>query len=306
MAHTLNYPVIFQQELDKAMVASAVTGWMEANAGQIKYAGGREVKIPKMVMDGLADYDKANGFTEGDIVLEYETMAMTQDRGRGFTLDAMDVNETNFVANAGMVMGEFQRLHVVPEVDAYRLSKLYTLADTRKRTYTPAVASVLTELNKDIGAVQEMVGSDIPLVVHIAGTIMTTLTNSTELSKKLDVSDFARGDVTTKVKSINGIPLLSTPSSRMKTAFTFYAGKADEEGVDRKKGGFLATATAKDINWIIVARNVPIAVSRTDTVRVFTPEQYQRAHAWHTDYRKYHDLWVTDNKLDGIFCNIGA
>ena len=49
---------------------------------------------------------------------------MTQDRGRSFNLDAMDVNESNFIATAGNVMGEFQRTKVVPEIDAYRISKL--------------------------------------------------------------------------------------------------------------------------------------------------------------------------------------
>lgn len=70
-------------------------------------------------MDGLADYDRQEGYTDGAVNLKYETKTMTQDRGRRFTLDAMDVNESNFVATASSVMGEFQRTHVVPEIDAY-------------------------------------------------------------------------------------------------------------------------------------------------------------------------------------------
>lgn len=49
---------------------------------------------------------------------------MTQDRGRKFTLDAMDTNETNFVVNAAGAMAQFQREYVIPEIDAYRISKL--------------------------------------------------------------------------------------------------------------------------------------------------------------------------------------
>ena len=33
MANTLAYAQIFQQELDKQVVAGATSGWMEANAG---------------------------------------------------------------------------------------------------------------------------------------------------------------------------------------------------------------------------------------------------------------------------------
>ena len=83
--------------------SAAVTGWMGRNARLIKYNGGREVKIPKMTLQGLADYSKTNGYTEGDVTLEFETRSMSKDRGRGFTLDAMDVAENNFIATAGAV-----------------------------------------------------------------------------------------------------------------------------------------------------------------------------------------------------------
>lgn len=120
MSNTFEYVSIFQQELDKAAVATATSGWMELNDKLIKYNGGADVKIPSITMDGLADYDRQEGYTDGAVNLKYETKTMTQDRGRRFTLDAMDVNESNFVATASSVMGEFQRTHVVPEIDAYR------------------------------------------------------------------------------------------------------------------------------------------------------------------------------------------
>jgi len=47
MANVLEYAKIFMQELDKQVVAQATSGWMEANAGLVKYNGGDEVKIPE-------------------------------------------------------------------------------------------------------------------------------------------------------------------------------------------------------------------------------------------------------------------
>ena len=46
--NTLATATLFQNTLDKAAVREAVTGWMDANAGQVKYSGGAEIKIPKM------------------------------------------------------------------------------------------------------------------------------------------------------------------------------------------------------------------------------------------------------------------
>jgi hypothetical protein len=78
--NTLETAALFQQQLDKQMTQEATSGWMEGNAGQVKYTGGKEIKIPKLTMDGLADYDRDNGYVQGAVTQEYETKTMTQDR----------------------------------------------------------------------------------------------------------------------------------------------------------------------------------------------------------------------------------
>lgn len=71
MSNTFEYVSIFQQELDKAAVATATSGWMELNDKLIKYNGGADVKIPSITMDGLADYDRQEGYTDGAVNLKY-------------------------------------------------------------------------------------------------------------------------------------------------------------------------------------------------------------------------------------------
>ena len=44
--NTLATATLFQNTLDKVAIREAVTGWMDANAGQVMYNGGAEVKIP--------------------------------------------------------------------------------------------------------------------------------------------------------------------------------------------------------------------------------------------------------------------
>ena len=51
-------------------------------------------------------------------------------------------------------------------------------------------------------------------------------------------------------------------------------------------------------------RIAPIAVSKQDNMKIFTPQENQAADAWLCEYRRYHDLWVMDNKKAGIFANI--
>lgn len=302
--NTIAYATLFQQALDKQAVAKLTSGWMDANAGQVIYNGGKEVKIPKINMDGLGDYDRSKGFTEGAVTLEYETKAMTMDRGRSFMLDSMDVNESNFVANATNVMGQFQALKVVPEIDSYRYSKIASLAIAATQAAgstvtlatggnTITTANVLELLKADIAAIQDIVGGDVPLVISMSALIASILDQSDKISKQLSVTDFQKGDIATKVQSIDTIPIIKVPSARLKTAFEFYDGKTAGQTV----GGFTGAAGAKNVNWMITPMTAPIAVNKTDKVRIFDPNINQDADAWKMDYRKYHDLWIMDEAL---------
>ena len=49
--NTLEKAALFQKSLDLLAVQELTTGWMDKNAGQVKYSGGKEVKIPKMELD---------------------------------------------------------------------------------------------------------------------------------------------------------------------------------------------------------------------------------------------------------------
>ena len=302
--NTIQTASIIQSELDKAAVEQSTSGWMEVNEKLVKYNGGSEVKIPSLDMDGMADYDRKNGFTEGSVDFKYQTKTMTQDRGRSFSFDENDVNETNFVLTAATVMGEFQRTKVVPEMDAYRYSTIAAACIAKKRAsggYVPEEATVLQKLYYDIAAVQDVVGDTTPLVITIDRMTAAILSMSEKLSKKLDVTDFRQGDATIKIRSLDGMyPLVTVGSERMKTEYLFKDGKTSGQ----ESGGFAPTEGSKSINWIITPKNAPIAVSKTDKMRIFDPETNQRARAWAMDYRKFHDLWITDQKILQCFVNV--
>lgn len=303
--NTLQYSQQFQTVLDAQMLAGATSAFMEANAGQVKYDGGDTVHIPEISMQGLAKYDRDEGFNQGSVTLKFNPYKMTQDRGRTFQLDSMDVNETNFVATAGTVMGEFQRTQVIPEIDSYRYSKIAALATAESKVttgFTPAVATILEKLEAEITEIQDVVGEDKGLIIVMSTKLRTILNNADKFNRYLNVAEFKNGSVNTTVKSFNDIPILGVPSARMKTAYVFNDGKT----ANQQAGGFKADTGAKDINWIIMPQRAPIAVSKTDKVRVFTPELNQKADAWKIDYRKYHDLWIPKNRFAAIRVNTGA
>ena len=111
---------------------------------------------------------------------------------------------------------------------------------------------------------------------------------------------FEQGKAEIKVKEIDGCPIIRVPSARFKTEYTFM------DGAENTEGGFAAAEDAKDINWIVMVTIAPVAISKTDVTRIFDPMTNQNANAWKIDYRKYHDLWIMDNGMDGVLVSVGV
>lgn len=298
MANTIQTASVIQKNLDKAMVQQSVTGWMEENAGQVIYDGGSEIKIPKIAMDGLGDYDRDNGFTKGSLTFEYETRKMSQDRGRSFGFDSQYVNETNYALTAATVMGEFQRTKVTPEVDAYRISSLAKMAmnnELAEYGYTPKKTDVVATFKNAIAKLRDNDFNGI-IMVHCTNDFKNML----EQGMVGTLNPAANtGSVNTQIYDYDGCLLIPTASNKMVSSIDVLDGKTSGQ----TEGGFKKSANAIDMNFIMIAKEVPLAVSKTDKVRIFEPAVNQDADAWKMDYRKFHDLWVMDNKIKGMYAN---
>lgn len=299
--NSLKFAEILQRTLDQQLLAHTTTSWMEANAGQVIYNGGKTVKIASINMSGLKDYDRVNGYPQGSVEMAYQTLTMTQDRGNKFRLDAIDVDETGFLANAAVVAGEFQRTKVAPEIDAYRYSKLFNKIKTANSITTASAAlstaNIIEELSKAINGIYDKVGFQ-PLVITMSYNTLNILENSEKIEKKMSVDTFG-GNINLKVKTFDGIPIIAVPSSLFKSDYTFYKGNEVVSGGDSvspANNGFAASPTANNIDWIITPATAPIAVSKTDFIKIVSPDINQFANAWDINYRKFHDIWLTDEK----------
>lgn len=293
-----------QKKLDQAVIIGATSGWMEANAGQVIYNGGDELKIPTMTTAGLADYDRDNGFVQGGITVKYNTYKMTQDRGRTFQIDRMDVDESGFVATSANLIKVFQTEHVIPEIDAYRYSTIADIAikANQSEAITLTADNALTKIREHIRAVQDIVGDDVPLILTMSTKTRALIEDAPKIGKSINVADFKQGGMNFKVKSLDESVIRIAPSSRLKTKYEILDGTT----TGQEAGGLKAAADAKDINWIITPQRVPIAISKTDKLRVFEPDTNQKADAWKIDFRKYHDLWIKESDKKIIFVCVGA
>lgn len=297
--NTIEYSKVMMKSLDQHAIHLLTSGWMEDNAGQVIYTGGNEVKIPTMGTSGLANYDRDKGFVQGSVSLRYDTYKMTQDRGRAFLLDSMDVDESGFVATSANVIKTFQEEQVIPEIDSYRYATIAAIAKTAnvEEAMNLTADNALSKLREHLRAVADIVGDDVPLVITMSSKTLALIEDSPKIGKSINLAEFKQGSLNFKVKAIDEDPIRVVPSARLKTKYDILDGTTSSQ----EKGGLKPASDAKDINWIITPRTVPIAISKTDKLRVFTPDQYQQADAWKVDYRKYHDLWIKKQKQNQIF-----
>ena len=293
-----NFESTVTGELDKAVAVKPVTGFMADNNLRARFIGGRTVLIPEMSFSGLGKYDRDTGFVKGTVSVTAEPYTLSMDRGRSFQLDREDQDETGIADLAGQVMGEFVRTQVVPEIDAYVLSKLGGYAATAEQTVTGTPATEAYKmLTAAISKVQNEVGYDEELVAFLDSTMWSALQKSSDLSRMMVVNHFKKGSITTEVKSLNGVALLPTPDSRMKTAYTFNDGTT----TGQTAGGFAATDSAKSIGLLVLPKRAASLVKKTEKVRVFDPAHNLNADAWKFDYRLYYDLFIRNSMEKAIY-----
>ncbi len=282
----------YSDELDKVFSQKSAVGFFADNALATKFVGAKTVIIPDIEFEGLANYDREFGFSRGAINVSNASYTMSMDRARSLQIDREDMDETGIANLAGKILGEYVRTKVVPECDAYVLSKLSTIAISRSNTINCDTDKPFEALCKLINEVQAVVGYDEELVAFIDSYMYAALQNSSEISKMITVSDFKQGDVNLKVKTLNGVTLIPVVSERMKTEYVFQNGA---------QGGFAPSSTASETYMLVCPKGAAHLVKKTEKMRIFTPEQNVDADAYKFDYRIYYDVFVKKSGLDSVW-----
>ena len=285
----------FTGELDKVYVQKAVTGFLADNTFAAKFVGAKTVSIPDVDFIGLADYDRDGGFSRGAITVSRTPYELTMDRARSLQIDREDADETGIANLAGQILGEYVRTKVVPETDAYVLSKLYTVAAGKGHTKGYNEDTVAADLLAAINSVQDASGYDEELVAFIDSKMYGALMSTNELTRQITISDFKQGEVNLKVKSLNGVTLIPVPSGRMMSEYVFNAGAGTDAG------GFTANGGAAQVHAIVMPKKAASLVKKTEKMRIWNPDSNIDADAWKFDYRIYYDVFVKKSNLDKIY-----
>ena len=270
--------------LDEVYKASAKTSVLDINGALVQAgANANEIIIPKISMDGLADYSRNSGYVNGDVSLTNETVKFNYDRGRKFTVDAMDNEETAGLA-FGKLSGEFIRTKVVPEMDAVRFASYAGISGIGSASAAlTSGESVLAAINTANTALDE---AEVPAdgrYLFITPTLKNLAENVDTYKSKAMMSKFAS--------------VIDVPQSRFYTVIDLYDGTS----VNEKAGGYVKDTSGKNINFMIIHKDAVIQFSKHTVNKIFTPEENQNSDGYIFCYRAYGLTDAYENKAAGIY-----
>lgn len=287
MANAITLAKIFIPILDKIYKNASLTSVLDGNPELVRQgASYNEMIIPKISMQGLADYSRNGGYVNGDVTLTNETVKCNFDRGRMFQVDSMDNLETVGIA-FGQLAGEFLRTKVVPELDAFRFA---SYAGTTGISKISAGATLSTG-EATIAAIR--VGNSKMDEDEVDPNSRYLFITPTLLGLIQDMD-------TTKSKEVlqNFAGVIKVPQSRFYTAISQYDGSTTGE----EAGGYIKDSTSGcDINFMIVEKSAVIQFEKHVAPKIITPDQNQNADAYKFGYRNVGIADVYDNKVAGIY-----
>ena len=284
MPNSIALSKVYTNLLDEVYQQSSLTAVLESDATLSRQgANANEIVIPKLSMDGLGDYNRNSGYTNGDVDLTWETVQFNYERGRMFQVDNMDNEETQNIA-FGRLAGEFIRTKVVPELDAFRFSTYASATGVGLATGT--LATGVDVINALRTATSSMDEAEVPMEdrhLFITPTLLGLVEDLDTTKSKEVLSRFAS--------------ITKVPQTRFYSAIELLDGKS----VGEEKGGYKKADGGVELNFEIIHKPATLQFTKHAVPKIISPEMNQDADAWKYGYRNYGLCDVYENKTAGIY-----
>lgn len=274
--------------LDEVYQSESCTSGLDSDASLTRQgANANEIIIPKMMLDGLGDYSRANGYASGDMSMTWETVKFNFDRGRRFAVDDMDNEETMSLA-FGRLASEFERTKVIPELDAFRFATYCTKAQNTVSAALSAGSSAVSALRAATTAMDDAEVPSEGRILFITSALDGLIADMDTTASREVLSRFSRKVI--------------VPQARFYSAIDQLDGKSSGE----EKGGYKKSDSGKNINFMVIHPTAVLQYTKHAIPKIIAPEQNQNADAWIYAYRSYGLAGAYDNKKGAIYANIST
>lgn len=277
--NNIELSTIYLPMLDEVYKEAAKTSILDGDETTTKKGGNGEIKIAKLDMDALGDFNRNSGYTKGNTTFVWETVKFNKERSQDLRIDRLD-NEEALAMPFARLSSEFLRTKVVPETDAARIAKICgTSGVTKKEEDLTDGASIVEALTACTVAMDE---AEVPMesrILFITPTLNMALANMDTYKSKEVLGRFST--------------IIPVPQSRMYTAVTLNDGSSSY--------GYTKALGAKNVNFLCVEKSA-VVCAMDQYIKYFTPDEDQYGDSHVFKYRNY-NLYahVYENKVSGVY-----
>lgn len=287
----INYASRFEREIQQKFARELTSADLAANK-KYNFIDAQTIKVPTVSLSGYKDHARDGSKNRGTVGNTYQSMTLNHDRDIEFFVDDMDVDETNMVLSAANITNTFNEEQAIPELDAYRYSKLYAdfvAADGSVNSTILTEENVLSIFDKMMEDMDEAGVPQSGRMLKVTPPVYTMLKNAEKIIRNIDVSA-ARG-INRNVRSLDEVTIVTVPSDRMKTLYDFSNGWAPAVG-------------AQQINMILYHNSAILAPTKVADIYLWgkgeTPDS---AFGYLYQNRMYTDLFLINAKKDAVAIN---
>ena len=336
----LNYAEKWQPQLIEILNQGCLTApYITTN---VNWLDAKTFHFTQMITSGYKPHNRAGGWNRGTYSQTDVPFTIAHTRDVEFFVDKAEVLDTNGTAKAENISRTFQITQAVPETDAYFYSKLAQLAiakslstNTARSVY--AANAVYTKLKKLLAKAKlKRYRANGTLIMYVASEIMDALELSTELTKKVEVTQINEGglSVESRVTAIDTVPVFEViDDERFYHNFDFATAdggfalisqeytavvspKAADLGLYYEVADGVYTITddtvinaettyytkkegSRKLNVVIASTQTTFTVPRINSIFFFPPGQHTVGDGWLYQNRADWDTFVMPNGKDG-------
>jgi len=288
----INYATQFEREIAQQFARELTSGDLAAN-NKFKFIDAQTIKVPTLELTGYKDHARDGSKNRGTVGNTYQSFTLAHDRDIEFYVDEMDVDETNQVLSAANITATFNAEQAIPELDAYRYSKLYSdfvanggVVDTTALT----AANILTQFDKMMEDMDEASVPQSGRMLKVTPTVYTMLKNAEKIQRTIDVNGGAAG-INRNVRSLDEVTIMTVPSDRLKSAYDFAEG-------------FTPAVGAKQVNMILYHVSGILAPTKVADIYLWNKgETPESAYGFLYQNRMYTDLFIIKAKVAAVAIN---
>lgn len=210
----VNYATKYSEKVDERFTLGSLTAGIVNN--DYDWIGVSTVKVYSIPTVTMNDYNLTGSSrygTPAELGNEEQEMTIGKDRSFTFTIDRKSYDDTMMTMEAGKALRRQIDEVVIPEVDAYRINKLVTGAETTHVLKDTAVSA--TNAYERFLAVQELLDDDkVP-----QGGRICLCTPGYYKFLKLDENFIKKGDMAQQIAlsglvgEVDGVPVVKAPTS---------------------------------------------------------------------------------------------